>query len=199
MKQTKVVVLTGAMFLFLSGGNSFLQMLGNSVQVGSVGMVLAGEPAGNSNANNVEPWESFRGWSPRVPYGRSNEHSTTRQSENKTMELTTLIKDGYYVYINQRDGNVVHVTDRFGYKSTVALPKFENIQPVEDLGRTDGQKLRPAKIDQTDHPGQADGKADGHAKQDQQNECRQNPDHTASSSNMGSPWVPRSRSKTKIS
>ncbi len=83
MNPAKTIVFTGIMFLFLSGGNPFHNLLGSSFPDGSFGMALAGEQTENSNANNVQPWNSFRGWSPRVPYGQSNGHSTTPQSGEK--------------------------------------------------------------------------------------------------------------------
>jgi hypothetical protein len=31
----------------------------------------------------VKPWEGFRGWSPRVPYGQSSKQSENKTDENK--------------------------------------------------------------------------------------------------------------------
>jgi len=91
MKNLKTIMLTGIMFLFLSGGSPFHQLFGNSLSDRPAGLALAGEQTEYSNANNVKPWESFRGWSPRVPYGQSNGHSTTTQSENKTQTEASAI------------------------------------------------------------------------------------------------------------
>ena len=74
----KAIVFTGAVFIF--GGTLSVGSFEGDFRVGSGSIAWANDKIEDSNGNDVKPWESFRGWSPRVPYRQS----TTTQSQKET-------------------------------------------------------------------------------------------------------------------
>ncbi len=91
MKKTKTLLISTTTFLFLFGGALTQDPLINVSTTFSENLAWAGEQVDISTGNDVKSWESFRGWSPRVPDGSSPNPSQTTmtQTEKKDTEKGT--------------------------------------------------------------------------------------------------------------
>ncbi|QPJ62423.1 MAG: hypothetical protein G3M70_11295 [Candidatus Nitronauta litoralis] len=91
MKKTKTFLISTTAFLFLFGEALTQAPSINVSSTFSENLAWAGEQVEISTGTDVKSWESFRGWSPRVPYGSSSNpsRSTATQSENLKAEKET--------------------------------------------------------------------------------------------------------------